>query len=205
MPSYDIIMVAILAILTTLGAWKGMAWQLASLASLVLSYVVALKFSEPIAPLFGEKAPWNQFVAMLVLYLATSLVIWVVFKLVAGFIARVRLQEFDRQIGLIFGFANGVLLCLLVTFFTVSLSEAGRQAVLNSYSGYTIAVSIRRAIPLIPPEIDDVLGPYLDKLDEELAPATGPKPAPPEPASKPAGSPASGEPAKPPKASGAGS
>ena len=36
------------------GFWKGMAWQLASLASLVVSYIAALQFSERLAPTFGE-------------------------------------------------------------------------------------------------------------------------------------------------------
>ncbi len=47
---YDILMIAVLAGATLLRAWKGMAWQLASLASLVLSYFLALRFSTQLAP-----------------------------------------------------------------------------------------------------------------------------------------------------------
>ena len=45
METYDICMIVVLVGATIFGAWKGMAWQVASTASLVVSYVVALRFS----------------------------------------------------------------------------------------------------------------------------------------------------------------
>src|SRR5690349_18392900 len=50
MQAYDIIMLAVLAGSTLFGFAKGMAWQMASLASLFLSYFVALNFSHLLAP-----------------------------------------------------------------------------------------------------------------------------------------------------------
>ena len=73
MELYDIVMLVVLAGATIFGAMKGMAWQVASLASLVLSYFAALRFSDSLAPHFGDEAPWNRFVAMLVIYIAVSL------------------------------------------------------------------------------------------------------------------------------------
>ena len=67
MELYDICMLVVLVAATLFGAWKGMAWQVASTASLVLSYVVALRFSEQLAPRFGQQAPLNRFIAMFVL------------------------------------------------------------------------------------------------------------------------------------------
>jgi len=176
MHAYDILMLVLLLGTTIFGAWKGMAWQLASLASLVLSAAVAVQFGGPLAPLFGESEPWNRFIAMLVLYLGTSLVIWLIFRFVSGVIDRVRLREFDRQIGAIFGLAKGVLLCLVVTFFAVTLSEAARQAVLKSRSGYYTARLIQRADPVIPDEVRGVLGKYIDELDRRLDPEAPPEP-----------------------------
>ena len=54
---YDIAMLCVLGLATLIGAWKGMAWQLASLASLVLSYFLALRFSAKFTPIFGSSAP----------------------------------------------------------------------------------------------------------------------------------------------------
>lgn len=170
MELYDIVMLLVLAGATVFGAMKGMAWQLASLASLVLSYFAALRFSEPLAPHLGDQAPWNRFLAMLVIYVAVSLLIWLLFRLVAGFIDRVRLHEFDRQIGALFGLAKGVLLCLAITFFAVTLSAAAREAVLRSRSGYYLARLLNRAEGIMPRELHKVLDPYLDRLQDGLDP-----------------------------------
>jgi membrane protein required for colicin V production len=185
MELYDICMLVILAGATVFGAIKGMAWQVASSASLVLSYAVALRFSTQLAPRFGEQAPLNRFIAMFVLYALTSLAIWVLFRIVAGFINRVRLQEFDRQMGALFGAAKGVLLCVAITFFAVTLSTKARAAVMTSRSGYFIAVLLDRAHSVMPKELHEVLDPYLNKLEKELDPANQPSPAPtaPSPAS----------------------
>ncbi|MBI3840241.1 MAG: CvpA family protein [Planctomycetia bacterium] len=177
MELYDIVMLVVLVGTTVFGAWKGMAWQVASSASLVLSYGVALRFSAQLAPHFGQQAPLNRFVAMAVLYAVTSLVIWVAFRIVAGFLNRVRLKEFDRQMGALFGAAKGVLVCVAITFFAVTLSSRAREAVLHSRSGYYIALLLNRADAVMPKELHDVLDPYLDKLERELDPATSPQPA----------------------------
>jgi membrane protein required for colicin V production len=167
---YDLLMIAVLLGTTVFGFLKGMAWQIASLASLVASYFVALRFSAPLVStgLFGDEEPWNRFVAMLAIYLATSLVIWLAFRFVSRAIDRVRLQEFDKQIGGLFGFAKGVLLCVAITFFVLTLVPDTRDAILRSRSGHYLAILIARADAVMPPEVHDVLDPYLDRLEQEL-------------------------------------
>jgi membrane protein required for colicin V production len=170
MQAYDIIMLAVLAGSTLFGFIKGMAWQLASLSSLFVSYVVALNFSHLLAPHLGQQQPLNRIAAMLILYLATSLAIWLIFRVVAGMIDRVKLKEFDRQVGGLFGAAKGVLLCVVVTFFAVGLSEDVREHILGSRSGHYIAVFLDKAQPVLPEGLHEVLDPYLNKLDEQLDP-----------------------------------
>jgi membrane protein required for colicin V production len=167
---YDIAMLAVLGLATLFGAWKGMAWQLASLASLVLSYFLALKFSAKLAPLFGSSAPWNRFVAMLVIYLTVSLIIWLMFRMVARFLDRIKLRDFDHQVGALFGFVKGVLLCLAITFFALGLSDALREHILATRSGHYMALFLNKADAIMPPEVHQVLDPYMNKLQERLNP-----------------------------------
>lgn len=174
MQIYDILMLLVLAGTTLFGFCKGMAWQVASLASLVLSAVVAFRLGPEVAARFQWEEPWRLYLAMLILYLVTSLAIWLAFRLVAGVIDRVRLREFDRQIGAMFGLAKGVLLCVIITFFVVTLSESARQIVLGTHSGRFIAVLIRRATPVLPEEVTGTVGKYLDELDRKLDPTTPP-------------------------------
>ncbi|MEX0611394.1 MAG: CvpA family protein [Pirellulales bacterium] len=171
MQTYDLLMLSVLAATTLFGFWKGMAWQIASLASLVVSYVAALRFSEHLAPTFGEHAPWNRFVAMLVIYIATSFIIWTLFRLVSGAIDRVRLESFDRQLGAMFGLAKGVLLCVAITFFAVTLLPPTQgEAIVASQSGRYIVALLDKSHSVFPPEIHDVVDPYLNRIEQRLNP-----------------------------------
>jgi membrane protein required for colicin V production len=169
MQAYDLLMLIILGLAIVWGAWKGLVWQVASIASMGLSYLVALRFRQQLAQFIDASPPWNMFLSMLMLFLGTGFVVWVAFNLVHEFIERVRLKEFDRQLGAVFGAAKGVLLCALVTLFAVTLlGDTQRQAICNSKSGYYIAVLLDRADPIMPKELHDVLAPYLDRLDRTI-------------------------------------
>jgi membrane protein required for colicin V production len=171
MQTYDLLMVVVLAGTTLFGFWKGMAWQIASLASLVLSYFAALRFSEQLAPTFGDQAPLNRFVAMLVIYVVTSFIIWTIFRLVSGAIDKVRLESFDRQLGAMFGLAKGVLLCVAITFFAVTLlPPAQGEAIVASQSGRYIVALLDKSHSIFPPEVHQVVDPYLDRIEQRLTP-----------------------------------
>jgi len=171
MQTYDLLMLLVLVAATTFGFWKGMAWQIASLASLVVSYIAALQFSERLAPTFGDTAPWNRFVAMLAIYCVTSFMIWTAFRLVSGAIDKVRLEAFDKQLGAMFGFAKGVLLCVAITFFAVTLLPPTQgEMIVGSQSGQYIVALLNKADAVVPPEIHQVIDPYLDKVQQRLNP-----------------------------------
>ena len=169
MQIYDIIMLAVIVAAVLFGAWKGLAWQLASFAAIVLSYVVALSFREPVSQLIAAQPPWNIFLAMLILYLGTSLAVWLTFRFVRDFIDRVKLKEFDRHAGAVLGAAKGVILCVIITLFSVALlGEEQKRAVCQSHSGYYISLLIDKVHVAMPEEIHDVLHPYLHEFDEEI-------------------------------------
>ncbi len=168
------LMLAVLVGATVFGFWKGMAWQIASLASLVVSYFASLKFADQLAPMFGQQAPTNKFVAMAAIYVGTSFIIWMLFRLVAGAIDKIRLQSFDKQLGAMFGFAKGVLLCIGITFFAVMLVPAQRDAIVGSQSGHYIVAILDKAHTVLPPEIHQAIDPYLNKIEERLNPSFQP-------------------------------
>ncbi len=60
MQIYDFVMIGVLVAALVFGAWKGFAWQVASLASLTLSYFVALRFSADLAPHISDREPLNR-------------------------------------------------------------------------------------------------------------------------------------------------
>jgi membrane protein required for colicin V production len=167
-------MLFVLIAATVFGLWKGMVWQLASLASVFLSVLVAVRFSRGLAPHLSAQEPWNRFLAMFLLYVVTSALVWLAFRLVARLIDRVRLKDFDHQVGAVFGLAKGAVYCVVITFFAVTISEDTRQAVLRSRSGHYIAVLTRHAEPVLPKEVRDVVGKYIDELEQKLDPKSPP-------------------------------
>lgn len=169
MEKYDIFMLVVLFGAMLFGAFKGFAWQLASITSIVLSYLVAYHFREPLSLSIQADPPWNRFLAMLILYVGTSLVIWVAFRMVSKTIDRFKLKEFDRQVGAMFGLAKGALYCILITLFAVTLlGDNIREVVVQSRSGRYIAQVLDRSESIIPAEIQEVVGPYLQEFDQRL-------------------------------------
>ena len=165
---YDLAMVAVLLVTIALGAYRGLAWQLASLASIVVGYYAALRFAGDMAPLIALEPPWNWVVAMVAVFAAGSLAVWLLFRLVSGFIDRLQLKEFDKQMGGLVGAATGVLWCLAITFFAVMVNERSRELVLESKSGWYMARLIKWGDPLLPEKLHAVIGPYLHQLEKEL-------------------------------------
>lgn len=170
MATYDLLMIAILVGLTMYGYFKGMAWQIAYVASFVASYFVAVRFADQLAPqITFVNPPANKFVAMLLIYAASSFAVWTVFRVVRRGIDSVKMEGFDHQMGAIIGFGRGVLWCVGVTFFAVTLLPATqKQQIVNSQSGYYIARVLDKTDSFIPPEWHQVVGPYLDRLNSEL-------------------------------------
>lgn len=171
MQGYDFVMIGVLVGAIAWGAWKGFAWQVASTASMVLSYFVALNFRMPLAQVITAEPPWNVFAAMLILFLGTSLIVWLCFNFVSAAIEKMKLKEFDRQVGAILGFVKGVILCVIITLFAMTLLDQNRrQAIVNSRSGMYIAQILAKADAIMPKEVRQVLAPYIDGLESNQPP-----------------------------------
>jgi membrane protein required for colicin V production len=174
---YDMVMLGILAATAVLGYFKGMVWQLAWIAGIAASGFVALRFGNAAAPFFGQQAPWNRLIAMLALYVGTSLVVWLVFRVVSGAIDAVHLSAFDHQLGLLLGLAKGALLCVVITFFAVTLAPGFRDQIVASRSGRIVAEVIVRADEFLPAEVAATVDPFVKQFEERLRGGPGPLPA----------------------------
>ena len=169
MQVYDLIMLIILGMATIFGAIKGLAWQVASLASIVVSYIVAYRYRIQVSQMIDAQPPWNMILAMLILYVGTGFVIWVGFRLMSGIIDKIRLKTFDRHLGALFGFGKGVVICLLITMFAMTLLGPKQQAAIcQSRSGFYISAFLDKAVVLLPQEVHATIGEYLAKLDGQL-------------------------------------
>jgi membrane protein required for colicin V production len=180
MQPYDIIMLVVLAAATLFGAIKGFAWQVASLASIIASYFVANYFRNDVAKMINAEPPWNMFLAMLLLYFGSSLAIWLVFRLISKSIDKIKLKEFDRQLGAGFGLIKGAVLCCVITMFAMTLlGPTQQQAIAQSKSGYYIGKTLAQAGAILPKEVVQVIGPYIQRVNEQLEQGRDPNFVPP--------------------------
>jgi membrane protein required for colicin V production len=170
---YDLVMLGVLAAAAVLGYFKGLVWQIAWIAGIAASSYVALRFGGPLAPFFGQQAPWNKLIAMLALYVATSLAVWLVFRVISGAINAIHLSAFDHQLGLLLGLAKGALLCVVITFFTVTLAPGYRNQVVASRSGRIVAEMIVRADQYLPKDIAETVDPFVKQFEDQLRQPAG--------------------------------
>lgn len=165
---YDLVMIGILAAAAVLGYFKGIVWQLAWIAGIGVSSFVAIRFSVEAAPYFGEHEPWNRLLAMLALYAGTSVAVWLLFRVVSKGIDAIHLSSFDHQLGLVFGAAKGLLLCMVVTFFAVTLAPDYREQIVTSRSGRLVADVLAKAQAYLPPDVHETVAPYLDRFEQQI-------------------------------------
>ena len=162
MHTFDIILLLVLVGATFFGFAKGVMWQIAWVAAMVVSYFAAMQFGPAVSPYVGDR----PYVAMLIVYVVTSLLIWIVYHRISEFISRLKLREFDRQIGAILGLALGSVLCVVITFFSLTLSDEEQQdAILASRGGDMAARALVRMKRATPDEVHDFL---CDKLPDEV-------------------------------------
>lgn len=169
---FDLFIAAILLVTTIRGAAKGVAWQLAGIAALVLCFLFATPLSLSLAPMIKLDPPLNRWVAMLAIYLVFSFGTFAVARGFREALEKAKFVEFDRHLGALFGLFKGAIIALVITFFSVAISKQARDVILKTYTGYTAAHIMNAIDPVMPKELHAILEPYihqLDAVDPELA------------------------------------
>ncbi len=173
MQNYDLIMVAVLAGTALYGYWKGLAWQVASIASIILSYFVALN-SHSYIPKFGLQPPLDTAASMLMLYLGSSAGVWVGFGFISKSLKAMKLKDWDHQAGALVGAVKGALFCMLITIFAMTLGpKEWGAAIPKSISGRYIAVALSKTQTLLPKDIQQTIAKYVDPVKSQLESGQG--------------------------------
>ncbi len=167
MAIFDGVVLVILIAAIVQGRFKGMAWQLAPIASLVLGYVVAFPLAGSLAPWFGDSAPMNYLLALLVLYLTVALGVYLLARSLKEYIVKFKLEEYDKHLGALFGGVKGLMFCLAIMFFSVAISAEAREYLVKTHSGYAAAYLMDALHPVMPAELHDALESHIHALDTD--------------------------------------
>lgn len=126
----DWLLCAVLLFSMLLGAWRGLVYELMSLAAWVFAFVLAQWLAQDVSqmlPVLQSTAEQVRYAAAFVMVFvaalfAAGLVSWLLKKLVES----VGLRPVDRALGSVFGLARGVLLLLVATVVIQLLGMASR-------------------------------------------------------------------------------
>ncbi len=160
MTIYDAAMVGVLIAGMVWGAMRGITWQVAGLASLVLGYAVAFPLSGELASQFPGEPVVARGLAMLAVYVGVSGGVYLVAWLIRATLRKMKFEAYDRHLGMILGGAEGAILGIVVTVFVVSLAPSTRAPILTSTSGRVVNGFLAAVQPALPGEVRTVLAPF---------------------------------------------
>jgi membrane protein required for colicin V production len=160
---YDAAMAGIIVAGMLWGAWRGVTWQIASIASLILGYITSHQFSPQLAPHFGTDPVISRTLAMMAIYAVVSGGVFLVAWIFRSILRRMKFEAFDKHLGMLLGGMEGALLGIVVTFFVVSLAPQTRDPIYTSPSGKLVARLIDTVGPTFEKETKDVLAPFVEE------------------------------------------
>lgn len=166
MTPYDAVMVCLILGGMIWGAIRGMTWQVASIASLVLAFFFAHQVSGYLAPYIPGQPIVKRAGSMLAAYVLMSAGVYFVAWTVRATLKAMKFQAYDRHVGMVLGGLEGALLGIVGTLFVVSLAPASRTPIFSSISGRAVAQVMDKSGPLLPPEIRDVVTPFWAHVKE---------------------------------------
>ena len=160
MTRYDVVVAGLVLGGMLWGAIRGVTWQLASIASLVLAYLFSHQISGYLAPYIPGDPIVNRAGSMLAAYLLVSVGVFFLAWMVRATLKAMRFEAYDRHLGMLLGGIEGGLLALVGTLFVVSLAPATREPIFSSFSGQVVAQVMDKAGPVLPPEVREVVTPF---------------------------------------------
>jgi len=128
MSGFDYAVVAILAISVIFGWWRGLVYEILSLAGWVVALVVSRLFAEKLAPMLPLSQEYLRLtVSYALLFTLTLVAAGIVAWLLSRLVKMVGLGWMDSSLGAVFGALRGVLV-LLVLVLLAGLTGLPQQA-----------------------------------------------------------------------------
>jgi len=170
----DLVALAILLYCAVKGASRGLLSQLSWVIALLLCFKFSGTLAPAIEPLISVAPPLKQWLAMLAVYVGLCGVSFVVAGMLSSWIAKAKIIDFDKHLGGILGFVKGVVICMTIMFFAITMSPQMRNVVSQTYSGYAAAIILhnsRHLIPLLPENAVPTVRNVIDDFNKSLQPA----------------------------------
>jgi len=144
-------------LLILISAWKGAArgavWQLAVIGSIVACILVAGELAPHVEAELPFDQPLKHWVAVGAVYAGVSLVVFLIARLLRGWLEKVRFIEYDRHWGAILGAVKGGAIVLVLTGTLLILAPSTHEMIRESVTGAVADRVVKHAAPLLPPRL----------------------------------------------------
>ena len=167
---FDIIVLAVIGVLTIIGLWKGMVKQLFGLLGVIGGYVLAMRFYQPCAKFLTSFHPGlAKAISFIAIFLACIIVVHLIGWAVGRLFAVSKLGFLNRISGGLLGFLKG---CILVAVAVMVLTAflPANHGIFKGSSTIKYILSVTAVLKKV------TRGDIKAKYDEKTGPE---KPAPP--------------------------
>ncbi len=134
-PPFDIFVVIFLLYCVFMGAKRGLFLQITSIIALLAGWYISSRYSEDFASYLHLRSVFSGNAARVVTFLVVMFGVSILGKIISGMFIGGVLKEVNRQMGALFGFLKGLIVCLIITYFAVTISSWTRNFILESRSG----------------------------------------------------------------------
>lgn len=152
-PAWDWVFLAVLLVSVAVGAWRGLVFELMSLASWIAALLLARWLGPQVGlmlPLTGASDLWRTVAGYVSVFLVALLVGGLLAVLARKLLGAVGLRPVDRVLGALFGCARAVVVLVLLTVVAGLTPLKGQSAWAESWGVGVALALIQGAKPLLP-------------------------------------------------------
>ena len=156
MSTFDYIVIAVVLASVALGVWRGVVGEIIALVAWILAFCAARWFGDEVARVFfsGIADPVLRIVAAWVAVFVLVLVLMALLRLaVRGMLRALGLGLSDRLLGIVFGFARGLLIILLVVAAAGMTSVPREKWWREAYFSAPLETAVLAGKPWLPPDV----------------------------------------------------
>jgi membrane protein required for colicin V production len=170
MQTFDIIVIAVIGMLTIIGLWKGLVKQIFGLLGVIAGYLLAVRFYQPCSKFFTSVHPGTaRIMSFVTIFLACIIVAHLIGWGVGRLLSISELGFLNRIGGGLLGFLKGcIIVCVVVMVLTAFLP--GYTSLFKKSSTIKYILPVTAALKKV--THDEIKAKYNEKIGKE-------KPAPP--------------------------
>ena len=152
----DWALLAVLLVSALVGLWRGLVYEVLSVAGWVLAFVLAQAWAEPVGallPMEGAAAALRLAAGFVVVFIAVAFAAGLLSWLIKKMVESVGLRPVDRVLGGVFGVVRGMVILLGITLVVSMLPLSAQAGWKTSPVAQTLSASLHTLKPLLPSSV----------------------------------------------------